>query len=370
MDITDVFLPQSLNGSLTRGGTIISGQLVGDTDGLEYGRNVQLQGISGAGGSLDPAYRTFFDGHCLTAPDNIQFDKYTSTAMIQIGTMDNLLKGHLQDIGFTEQASPQNSHQITGMSIADIVDHILRRHCNAVYHATQTPDGVITDLDVDTTNSTPLTLRNVRKSNHFWRRLQELGGGERAGEFYRCWFDRRNKFYYQPAPAFFATPPSSKGTLTNEHIRGRVRVKVHNADPATKIGQVQLYAVSTGTSTYTAEYPTNWGDGKIHQVSSGVWANNQTRADTLAERVYKWMTRSYSLQVEVDAGLALFGDDGLGLDLGDAVSITYDGTADNGGAGVHLQLSAAKFYVYGIDVRFNLPRKSARCTLTLEADNA
>lgn len=368
MDLTNVFLPQTLNGSLQRGGYIVTGQIEADTDGLLYGQNVQLQGLSGAG-SLDMAYRTFFDGHCLNTPDNLQFDKFSSRASMQIGTADNLLKGHLQDLGFTEQASPQNEHQITGMSISDIVEHIARRHCNAVYDAALTPDGIITALDVNTADSTPLARRNVRKTNNLWRRLQELGGGETAGEFFRPWFNRQNKFFYQPVPAFWTTPPTAKGTLTNAHIRGQVRVKVNNSDLATKIGQVQLLAVATSTVVYNAEFPANPGDGKPYQVSSGVWADSQSRANTLAERLYKWLTRPYTLQIEVDPGLVLFGDDGAGLDLADAVNVTYDGPADNGGAGVHLQLSAAKFYVYDINVAFDLAGKAARATLTLEADN-
>lgn len=369
MDITNVFLPQSLSGDLRRGGYIVTGQLVGDTDGLQYGQNVQLQGRSGAGGALDAAYRTFLDGHCLNAPDNLQFDKYTSQATLNIGTMDNLLKGYLQDIGFTDQASPQNAHQITDMVIADIAEHILRRHCNAIYDASLTPEGVVTALDINTTDSTPVSLRNVRKSNNLWQRVQEIGGGETAGEFFRVWFDRQNKLYYQPAPAFWSTPPTAIGALTNAHIRGRVRVKVVNSDPLTKIGQAQLHAGATSTTVYNSEYPTNPDDGKIHQIGSGVWANSQARADTLAERLYKWLTRPYTLTVEVDPGLVLFGDDGRGLDLADAVNVTYDGPADDGGAGVHLQLSAQKFYVYGVAVNFDLAGKAARATLTLEADN-
>lgn len=371
MDLTNVFLPQSLNGSLQRGGYIISGQLVGDTDGLQYGQNVQLRGLSGAGGFLDPAWRVFFDGHCLNRPDNLQFDKYSSRASLQIGTMDNLLKGHLQDIGFTEQASPQNEHQITGMSISDIVEHILRRHCNAVYDASLTPDGVITSLDINHGDSTPVLLRNVRKSNNLWQRLQELGGGESAGEFFRPWFDRRNVFHYQPVPAFWSTPPTAIGTLTNEHVRGQVRVRVNNSDPLTKIGQVQLLAKGSASAAefFSSEYPANPGDGKPYQVSSGVWADDQARCDTLAERLYKWLTRPYTLQVDLDPGLVLFGDDGLGLDLADAVNLTYDGVADNGGAGVHLQFTAQKFYVYDISVAFDLAGKAAKATVTLEQDN-
>lgn len=369
MNITDVFIPQVLDGSLRRGGWIFSGQLEADTDGLEFGENVQVQGKNGAGSFVDPDWRTFFDGHCLTEPQNITFDKFNSRANINLGTMDNLLKGRLQDIGFTEQASPANDHQITGMTISNIVEHVLRRHCNAIFDATQTPDGVVTALDINNADSTPLTIRNVRNSNNLWQRLQELGGGENAGEFFRPFFTRTNEFLYQPVPAFWTPPPVSIGTLTDEHIRGQVRVKVNQADVLTRVGQVEIFAVATSTTVFNAEFPVNPAPGKVFRVNTGIWADDQARADELAENLFKWLTRPFTLQVDVDPGLVLFGDDGVGLDLGNAVDVTYDGPADDGGAGVHLIFNAQKFFIYGVNVRFDLEGKVAKATLTLEQDN-
>lgn len=359
------FIPQRLNGSLSRGGWICTGQLVADTDALERGRNVQLLARSTAGGWRDPAYRPFFEGHVIDPPDQIRFDKFSSSAAVQIGTADALLHGYLQDIGFSENSSPSNEHQITGLQMSDMIDHILRRHCNAVYDATRTPDGVVTSLTLDS-GSVAVAMRNVRKSNSLWQRVQEIGGGERAGEFWISYFRRDNSFRYQPHPAFKGSPPASEGTLTAGHIKGQPQVKV-NSD---RIAQVQLYAVGGGATVYKSEYPTSVVDeGTVHQLTSGVWADSQGKTDTFAERLYKWLTRPYTLIIEVDPGLVLFGDGGAGLDLADAVTVQYSGPADDGGAGVHLNLND-KFYIYEVNVIFDVTGHAATAQLTLEIDNA
>lgn len=359
------FIPQRLNGSITRGGSICTGQIIADTDALERGRNVQILGRATAGGWRDPEYRPFFEGHVINPPEQIRFDKFGSTATVQVGTADALLHGYLQDIGFSENASPSNEHQITGLTFAKMVEHILRRHCNAIFDATRTPDGVVTSLTLDS-GSVAVAMRNVRKSNSLWKRVQEIGGGERAGEFWISYFKRDNSFRYQPHPAFQTSPPSSIGTLTSEHIKGTPQVKVN----FNRIAQVQLYAVGGGTTVYKSEYPTSTvSEGTIHQLTSGVWADSQAKADTFAERLYKWLTRPYTLIIEVDAGLVLYGDDGNGLDLTDAVTVTYNGPADDGGNGVHLNLNN-KFYVYEFNVTFDVTGKAAKAQLTLEIDNA
>ena len=75
---------------------------------------------------------------------------------------------------------------------------------------------------------------------------------------------------------------------------------------------------------------------------------------------------------QVDAGLVLFGDTGTGLDLGDRVLLTYAGPTEDldTGQGVHLNLSAQSFFVYGININFNPDRRLATAQLTLEMDNS
>lgn len=359
---------------MRRGGWIGQATVSGDTDAVSRGLNVRLMARC-LSDFIDPELREILNAHCLENP-SYTFTRYGSQANFQIGTADNLMVGDIQDISFTEQASPANNHQVTGLTFAKVVQHILQKHCNFVYDATGaagSPDGILTQFSIDTTNSTPIEIFNVSKSDNMWRTLQSIGGGEEGGgEFYRCWFNKFNKFFYQPAPPFMSPQPSAKGTLTKSHIRGTVQVRLNNAQPGQKIGQVQLAAVKNSTTVYDAAYPTNPTDGKVLRMVNGVWANSQARADTLAQRLYKWKTRQYALMVEVDPGLILFGDDGKGLDLGDRLLATYNGPAEDAdtGAGVHLNLSAQSLFVYGADVRFDAAGRTAKATLILEHDNS
>ncbi|GIK36577.1 MAG: hypothetical protein BroJett011_04100 [Chloroflexota bacterium] len=366
-------IPATLDGDLRRGGYILSGQVQGDTDAVRRGLNIRGTGLSLAGWS-DFAGREWFNGHVLADPD-FSFDRYSSNAGWQAGTADNLLAGEsIQDISFADVASPANSHEATSWTFADVVEHILRHHCNYVYDASGSngsPDGIIRTLDLDP-DSTAFQVFIVSQSNNMWSTIQQIGGGEEGGgEFHRAWFDRRNRFHYQPAPPFISPRPTARGTLTTSHLRGTVQVRRVNSRPGQRVGQVTILAVDTPTSVLSATYPANPANGKILRRDSGIWADDQTRANLLATRLYKWLSRLYTLTVQVDAGLVLWGDDGRGLDLGDRVLVTYNGPAEDAvtGVGVHLNLSATSFYVYGINIQFDVARRTATATLTLEHDN-
>jgi len=370
MERLSKLIPRQLSGDLRQGGWVLQGNLAGDTDAVSSGQNWQLRGRSGAG-FYDTNWRVFFDGHITGTPNDIRISRYFSEANVIAGTGQALLAGEaLQAIGFTEQASPANDHQITGFSLADAVQHILERHCNIVFNGVTMPDGIITDTSIDTTNSTPLTRYNVDESDNLWQAIQSIGGGEKSGEFYAAWFDRRNKFYYQPSPAFFATPQTSRGIITADNVTGPVSVTLNNAAVGDRIGQVILTATKDEQTDYDSTWPTSAGRGRILRATSGIWANSQARADTLAERLYKWLTRAHTLRVPVDAGLILFGDDGRGLDLADKIEFSYDGPAVDAitGAGVHIVFNRQAFFVYGASVSFDVGAKAARGTLLLEQD--
>lgn len=372
MNYNSRIIVRSIVGDLKQGGTLVNAIVEGDTDALVIGDNISLIGKSYAGAD-DLEWREYFNGHVLNTPD-YRFDTFKSEAQIQIGTANYLMRGgELQSIGFTEQGSPANSHQIaTTMRISDCFEHIVDDHCNFVYDATTNAGGIITEESIEGTD-TAVTRLNVHKGNFWGALVQQLGGGEEGGvQFYRPYFNRKNKMFYQPAPHFLASAPTSKGTITKEHIRGRVRVTVRNSKPEERTGQVQIIAVATSNIVYEAKFPALLpGDGKIVVKDSGVWADSQGRADTLAQNLYEWLTRPYTLTLEVDPGLILFGDDGNGLDLGDKVSVTYDGATEDTatGAGVHLNLSAVDFFVYGYNVSLDANGKTGKATLTLEADN-
>lgn len=362
--------PVSLVGDLRRGGWLATGRVDGDTDLVSRGQNWQIVAKSGAG-SFDPELREIFNGHILSDPD-YTFDRYTSQAAVQAGTIDALLAGEaIQDIGFTEQASPTNDHQITGLDFAAMINHCLQHHCNVIQDATGAagaPEGIITDTDIDTTNSTLISRYNVSKSNNFWRTLQLIA----EGEFYNIWVNRHNKIFYQPRPMFEPSPATAKGLLTTSHMRGPVRVKYWNSKPGQRVGQVNITTIKDTTTIYKSKYPAIPADGKILPSEDGYWAASQANSDTLAERLYRWLTRAYTLTVEVDPGLVLFGDDGEGLDLGDRLTLNYDGAGEDAdtGAGVHLAAAAQSLYVYGVNVSFDAAGYAARAVLTLEYDNS
>jgi len=369
MLLNKTHIPNTLTGDLRRGGYVLRGTLEGDTDAIIYGQNLQLRGRSGAD-FLDENPRVFFDAHVLAEPDNIQVRRYNTMAQLQTGTMDNLLAGEsLQDIGFTEQASPTNAHQITGLQLADIVQHILERHSNVIFNATTTPDGVITDTDIDTAGSVALERYNVRQSSNIWRSIQNIGGGERTGEFYISFFDRKNKFFYQPFPPFFSVKPTSLGTIDKDHLRGTIKVRRVANKPGARVGQVNLTAVKDFDTVFTAAFPTDPGEGKILPPRDGIFAEDQTKTTTLATRLFQWLTRKFPLTIEVDPGLILFGDDGNGLDLANLITLDYNGPVEDAisGAGLDLDLSDS-YFIFKVQIKFDSAGKIAKGFLTLESD--
>ena len=372
---TTKLIPNQLSGDIRRGGWLLSGNAGNDTDAVTEGLNIQAMGRSLS--KADSGLLEYFNGHALADPD-FTFDRYNSQIDWQSGTADAFLRGEsLQDISFTEQASPANSHEITGLSFGDVINHIMQRHTNYIFDATGvngSPDGVIFSTDVDVTNSTPIALFIVRGSTNLWSTLQKIGGGEEGGgEFYRIYFTRQNKLIYQQAPPFASPLPAVKGTLTKEHIRGSVKVNLVASQPGQRVGQVWLTAVKDSETVFKSKFPTTTPTGgKIIKKTRGIWANSQARADVLSERLFRWLTRLYTVTLEVDPGLILFGDDGLGLELGDRLTLDYDGPTESAstGHGVAVNFNSQSMFVYKADVRFDSEGNMATGFLTLEHDNS
>lgn len=362
-------LPTKLSGSLRDGGWTLDFIVAGDTDAVYYAQNIILEAKSGAF-SDDLEYREIFNGHLLNDPDAIDIGRAASQIQCQAATLDKFLTGErIQDIGFVSiaGATDHSKHQIQTMNFGEIVDHIIKYHCNVIYDASRMAEGIVTTVDIDTTNSTQISRFNVYESGNLWQAIQDIGGGEDGGEFYLAWFDRLNGFHYQPAPAFWTTPPTSKGTLTIDHLRDKIQVQVRNNNPRDRIGQVTLSAHADYGTTYNASYPAAPARGRIVTINNGVFAQSQARADTLAQRAYQWLTRSYSIVVNVDPGLVLFSEDGVGIDLGDKVQLSYDGTEDVG-AGANLVFEQQSFFVYEIEITFDAYGKTGNCQLKLEYD--
>lgn len=377
MQPTTKIIPVSLRGDLRKGGYTLDFNVQGDTDLVVARQNIRPKGLSLAQ-YIDSYPREFFNGFVVGQPD-FSFDRYSSNAQFQAATPDAFLAGeHLQDISFAAVASPANSHEATSWDFGEMVEHILRHHTSYVYDATGTngsPTGVITTLDITslTTFSTNEFFK-VDKSTNLWRSLQQIGGGaEGGGEFCEVYFKRDGSFYYGPAAPFISPQPDARLTINKDYIKGNVRVQFNASKPGERVGQVKLTVVDvTPGFFFTSTYPAASGDGKIFEKGDGIFADSQSQSNTYAERLYKWLTRDWTIQLELDPGLVLFGDNGRGLDLGDRVLLTYNGPAEDvlTGAGVHLNLSEQSAFVYALDVRFDVHRKTATAIVTLEHDNS
>ena len=360
-------IPTRLSGDLRRGGWLLDGYVDGDIDLVSRGRNWRGEG-KGLAGYIDSAWRGWFDGHIL-ADSDFTFGRYGSRATVQAGTADAFLRGEsIQDISFAVAASPANSHEATSWKFANVVEHILQYHCNYIYDATGaagSPDGWITEMAIDTTDSTAFEVFIVNQSDNMWRVLQQIGGGdEGGGDFHWPWFDRNNKFWYQLAPPFRGL--TSRGTIDKSHLRGQVQVKRNNSQPGQRVGQVQLTAVKNPTTVYTAKYPASVSSGRIVKMDSGVWASSQTIANTRAQQLYEWLTRPYTVVIQVDPGLVLFET----LDLSQKITLSYAGSVEDAttGHGMTLDLSG-DYFIYKMDVSFNPADRTATATIEMEADN-
>lgn len=359
----------SLSGDLRRGGWVANCQVDSDIDVVAAGDSISLAAKS----AFTPtAFQPYFSATVVSNPDNLTFDRLKSNVSFQVATVDALLRGEsIQAIGFTQQASPTNSHQLVSpMLLSDLVDHILRSHSNVVFDAATNTAGIVTVLNLLSGESVNLLRYNTQKSNNMWSVIQGIGGGEKSGEFFRAYFNRQNEFQYQPSPFFAASPPASKGTIDKRHIWNTVKLKFNNNQPNQRTGQVNIASRKDFQTIFKSQFPIALENGKIFQKDSGIFASNQTESDRNAERLFKWLTREYTLTIDVDPALILFGEDGAGLDLADKVHVTYDGPVEDVDTGFGMTIDIDDdFYVYGANIKANNDRLDAVGTLILEKDN-
>ena len=358
----NALIPASLVGDIKRGGWRITVNSQADTAAIATGQGFEILAKSGAN-FYDTAFRQVFNGNAIAALDNIGFDRYNSQSNVVCGTANEFLSGEaVQDIGFTSQATPLNDHQITNLSLALIVDHIMRRHCNIVFDAVNMPDGIVTVMNIDFANSVQLQRYNTSKSQNMWRVIQNIGGGESSGEFYRAWFDKNNSFYYQPSPMFGTK--TSLGTIDKTYIWNKPRVRLNANQPGKRVGQTNITAIKNFNELFVSKYPSAPADGKTLPSKDGIFAASQGESDLFAERMYKWLTRPYTVTVQVDPALVAFE-----VDLADKITLSYNGPVDGAGSGMHLDLSG-DYFIFGASIQFDSSGKFATGSLTLESDNS
>ncbi len=349
--MTSRIIAQSIRANLFSGGAIARCYVDNDSDLVQRGDGIRVSDVSGD--------NTYLIGYTLD-DINTSLSALRAITRFNIATPQAHLTGRLQAIGFTEQASPSNDHQIApDMTFGDMVEHILVAHTNLIYDATSMPDGVVLSTNIDKSDA-EIDRYNVRASNNLWQTITgQLSGQNSNIQFYMPYFDKFGDFHYQPSPHFSA--PATQGELNRTNILAPMQVTTHSRN----VGQVEIAGIANGDTLYTSIHPSSPTDGTIHQISQGIYVTDQTMLNDFAEGLYGWLSRPYTVRVEVRPEIVLYD----GLDIANRVDITYDGPAEDAifGNGFHLDWSTQGFIVYGYEVEFDIPRNSARCWLDLEA---
>lgn len=332
-----------IEASVDDGGWRASGAVFNDADRLDFYQQIKAWVDLYAGG-WEALPRWAFNGHLL--PEKWKRVFGASSAPWKAFTGQEFLKmGEIQGIFFKDVPSPANDHQINGMTLASIVTHCLKYHCNL--DADTYDEGILT-LDIDNTNSVAITEYEIRQGN-FWSKMQEIA----EVDAYLIWVDKANVLHYNPHPMFSGSLPDSVMTITASHLLEPLEFERINPDA---IGQVRVYGTTPAGLQIEGAYPTDPAGGPITSYA-GYLATDDTLMDTIAERRYKFLTRDYTVTAKMPGGV------GLLFDLLDRVSLTYASAGDG------IDWTAKKFWIHKIEVDI-VDGFAASTTLTLEAENA
>jgi hypothetical protein len=242
-------------------------------------------------------------------------------------------------------AVPTSLHEMTGLNLGKIVEHIVEKHTNL-------PDWVDTS-GIDTVNSTTLNKLRIDESSSIWNVLQTIA----SHEFYVVYFTKQDHLIYNCHPAFAATLPAVTMTIDSRYILGQPTVDFRD-DILTD--QVWLGALTDDGKILESKYPAHMSaEGRIYKNYQGLRCNVLARLDQLAFRQYQHLNRRYIVK------LTMPGAWGLLLELYDRISLTYTGTAANG---VEFAWAAKKFWLTNISVS-RVYDFGAVTELTLEEEN-
>lgn len=338
----------TIEGSIQEGGWRASGNIFGDADRLAWDREVKSWFYLYAGGAWEATPRLGFRGHLI--PDPWQKTFQSSVAPWTAFTAQEYLKrGELQGIFFKEEASPANDHQMTNMSYADILQHILGvsgeyGHCNLVKGVW--PEGFL-DLNIDTTNSVEPYSHELREGN-FWSRLVEMANIE----LYLLFVDKLNTLHCIPHP-MYGTLPTAVLDIDDDLLLEPLTITPRNTET---IGQIKLQGSTPAGLPISGQYPADPTAGPV-VFRRGFKASADTLMDTVAERMYKYENRDVSVEATLPGAI------GLMLELMDRVTITYSSSADG------ISWSTKAFWIEGISVTLH-DFFNATTKLRLEAENA
>lgn len=348
LESSNTLIIQSVDASADRGGWQVTASFANDMDEAEYGRRVDIF-IHGEGnGVWEEDKKAIIHGNMI--PQNVSFTRRQSDTPVIISTSDVFLQnaGH-QGIYFTNTTPSTNPHQIPGLNLGKIVEHIIEQHTNI---SISTAGGWVDTSGIDTINSTSVDVYTVRQSNSIWSTIQNIA----SNEFYVRYFTKDDRMIYERHPQFAAILPSPTLLVTQNMIVETPEITYRNE---LKTDQVLLYALRDNGAILTAKYPDNVGTELSRQKFTNLRCNSQARLNVLAERAYKYLNRQINLRVAIAGAWAAY------LELYDRISVTYSGTTRNG---VTVAWSQKKFWINAIRVN-RVGSFGAITELDLEEEN-
>lgn len=344
---SDIEVIGTIEGSISDGGWKMSGAILNDADRISFHQRVTVNFDLYVGG-WEALPRPAFNGHVI--PEKWRKRVMGSEAPFDAFTAQEFMKnGRIQGIFFRDVVSPANEHQITDMTYADIVSHIVGQpgeygHCNLV--AGVWPEGIIT-TSIETADSSPVDEYEV-KEGIFWTRLLEIA----EIDFHILYFTKFNTLNYIIHPMFGALLPDPVLTLTSGLLAEPLEIENRNEEG---VGQVIIQGTTPAGSQISGRYPTDPQPGPQVVRSGYLGADNSLMAD-IAERKYRFDNRSHTVTAKINNGV------GLLFGLLDRVAITYQSLVDG------VNWTSKKFWVHEIkvDVMSNF---TAATILKLEAEN-
>lgn len=369
IDLSERVWIQEISADIDRGGWECRFGVMSDTDAVARWQEVSVFWQPALGGPPGPP-RPAFHGWAL--PQQFEFDLTGAKSTILAQTTDGILRrGWLQGIGFADTGSDLRDHYHQfdtreRMTLGRIIRHILGyydelgdppatnpdwvAHTNCVYHPTANPMGWISLDQVELADSARVDRFIVRETTSLWDALRQIADNE----FFLLCFDKTDTLHYHPHPMYQSSLPDPVVDIDWAADRPRIDLR----EPAVR--QVKLHAVTDSGATLHAYYPSSPTHvyGEVEEISH-LRCNSQSRLNQWAERHYKFLNRPYTVRWTLP-GLA-----GLLFDLMDRVTISYQGTAENG---VHINWDHQPFWIHAISV---LPQEGfgGISTLTLEAEN-
>jgi hypothetical protein len=323
--------------------------VIGDADRLRFYQQIETWFDLYLPGGWESLPRPGFSGHLL--PETWEKTFQSSNAPFGAFTGQEFMKrGRLQGIYFRHVASaPANEHQIVDMTYAKILEHIIGQageygHSNL--RRGVWPEGIIT-LNADDTNSSAITEHEVKEGG-YWERCRELA----EIDFYLLFFSKFNVLNFIPHPMFEAVLPDPVLTLTSALLKEPLRITRRNTE---EIGQLRLQGTTPQGLQIRGIYPTDPEPGPI-VTRGGYMASGDTLMDAIAERMFRFENRDFTVEAKVKGGV------GLLVDLLDRMAITYSSAADG------VSWVSKKFWIHKIAVEL-LSNFRAETTFLLEAEN-